>query len=602
MKKNIFVLLTVLCTLTLGCSYLEENPTTSLSEAIVYDTEALLEAGMEGCYGTLVASQNSYMGRMTEYLHSGSALIHWKGQRTTNDWLDCLKLAKYSTGSIIYNHFGTFYTCINRCNKLIKGLDSSPVDEQYKKEIEAEARFLRAHQYFTLARLYGAVPMPLTPTEDPTNMSLPRTPVGEVYDQIIKDFTFAWENMRDSADQLRKTSNYNRPGRWAALASRATVYLHIGSLLSSPDDNFWKPEHAPSFKYVESAADAFEKALADSKKVIDEGPYSLAEHFADLFKWKDVQDFRSPERIFTLQSASGVTEGNMLCLYTLTQCPDGTLCTQSLTNYGRMRPSRWFFQEWCSRYGGVKGSGVSANIYVSCTDPRFDASILHSKVVNNATRGETSIYPKVTAATDAVKAFPYFNKYVDPNFNNNVGNVDLYYIRLAEMYLTAAEAEASLCETEGDEHWKNAVGYVNVLLERARKRPDGTVSAQPANWPETADDSRFSSKEKLIDEIIWEREFEMCCENHEWFDTHRRGATFLRDHIAIPMNDHLARSEQRWEVKEGEDNMFTLNYNSAVYPTDVEDLRKSLLCAFPSFEINLNSAISNEDQNDYYWQ
>lgn len=595
MKKHIFISIVSLAALLSACSFLEEEPTTKLSEKSVYDTENLLEAGMNGCYSAIVSSQNSYMGRMTEYLHTGSALIHWRGQRTTNEWLDCLKLAKYSTGSTLYNHFKNFYSCINRCNKLIKGLNESPVDAAYKKEIEAEARFLRAHQYFTLVRLYGGVPLSTEPTEDPEHLSLPRAAVGEVYDQIIEDFTYAFEHMREPERQFAVTGDYNRPSRWAALASRATVYLHIGSLLSSPDDNFWKPEHKPVFKNVSSAEDAMTKALADSKAVIESNKYSLAEHFADLFRWKEPKDFRSPERIFTLQSASGVSESNMLCLYTLTQCPDGTRCMQNITNYGRMVPSRWLFQEWCKRYGGYKGSGDSKNIYVGCTDPRFEASILHSHIINNATRAVTNSYPYVTKVTGNATAFAYFNKYVDPNFNNNNGNVDLYYLRFAEMYLTAAEAEASLSTAVGDEHWSNAISYINVLLERARRKPDGTLSSEPADWTL----NKFSSKEQLIDEIIWEREFEMCCENHEFFDTHRRGATFLRDHISIPMNEHLSQPEQDWG---GDKTLFKYNYNGAIYPTDVQELRKSLLCAFPSFEMVLNTAIKPEDQNDFYWE
>lgn len=47
-------------------------------------------------------------------------------------------------------------------------MQSSPVDDAYKKEIEGEVYFLRAMAYFYLVRLYGDVTLH---TEAPTSLS-----------------------------------------------------------------------------------------------------------------------------------------------------------------------------------------------------------------------------------------------------------------------------------------------------------------------------------------------------------------------------------------------------------------------------------------------
>ena len=102
--------------------------------------------------------------------------------------------------------------------------------------------------------------------------------------------------------------------------------------------------------------------------------------------------------------------------------------------------------------------------------------------------------------------------------------------------------------------------------------------------------------------IIWERAYEMCGEGHEYFDTHRCGAKWLSEQIAKPLNIFLQREEQG----PGEDNegMFRYNYVGTLYPESPQELRKSLMCAFPATTEGIyNSAIDPvADQNDFYWQ
>ena len=137
---------------------------------------------------------------------------------------------------------------------------------------------------------------------------------------------------------------------------------------------------------------------------------------------------------------------------------------------------------------------------------------------------------------------PYYKKYYDPTYDNSVGNADLYVMRLAEVYLIAAEACANLCESASDAYGTKAVDYVNVILERARNSVDGEPAAEPQAW--TA--SKFNnSKEALVNAIFWERCYEMPFEHHEYFDTHRMGARWLAENIAKPKNAFLFSTNRR---------------------------------------------------------
>lgn len=608
MKYSLLINCLLAIALTLSCSgYLDDYPETQLSENEVYDSEEVLEAHIYGCYAGFTNTYNGYLGRMNEFLHTASGLLHWGRSRNTDNYLCNLRLTKYSTSTETNNCFASLYTAVNRCNRLLDALPSSPVDPGYKQEVEAEAKFLRAVLYFTLVRMYGDVPLILSAPESPEQVNAPRAPWYQVYAAILSDLEYAWQHMRDVNRQFQTTGDPGRPNRWAARSYQAAVYLQIGSLLSSPDDNFWdtsRPERNPDFSTcgIASASDAFHLALSVSRDVIQNGPYELCDNYATLFRWSSPEDYLLKERIFVLQVNAKVSQHSMLATYSLPDCPGGTLSTTTNVNAGRVRPDRWLFQVWCAAYGGTKGSlANNRNIYIRCQDPRLDATMIHTSYFKNDTQSNRSLYPSNTYVlyTDVTRAFPYLKKYLDPLYNNDSGNADFYMMRLAEMYLTAAEASASLSQAKDDSYWNDALAYVEVLHKRARESVS-PASAQPS-WNDGNHD--FPDKDALIDAIIWEREFEMCGEGHEFFDTHRRGANFLRNHIAVPKNAYLAAWEQQTRYSEtAPATVFSAYYNMQYYPTDPEDLRKSLLCAFPLTEMTYNTAIKADDTNDYYWQ
>ena len=111
------------------------------------------------------------------------------------------------------------YRAINRTNYvLLKLEDVDFLDEDEKHDYQGQLRFLRALHYFNLVRLYGDVPLKLQPTtEDDTTNVLPRTPVSQVYQQIIDDLLFAEENIENVEPQFATSS--------AATAFLASVFL-----------------------------------------------------------------------------------------------------------------------------------------------------------------------------------------------------------------------------------------------------------------------------------------------------------------------------------------------------------------------------------------
>ena len=83
------------------------------------------------------------------------------------------------------------YEAIADLNPAIKALNDGKLtttSQEDQDSLMAQARFLRAWNYFMLVRYYGDVPL-ITETTDPTSAEITRAPIAEVYDLIINDLT-----------------------------------------------------------------------------------------------------------------------------------------------------------------------------------------------------------------------------------------------------------------------------------------------------------------------------------------------------------------------------------------------------------------------------
>ena len=502
--------------------FLEEKITTSYDGSVMVSSPEALEANVLGIHRQL-ASSGFKSGTFCEWLAPASGLAHWSNTSALTNplerWACCLKFTRFSQHPEAYDSFTSFYRSIYLCNSLLAAMQSSPVDDAYKKEIEGEVYFLRAMAYFYLVRLYGDVTLH---TEAPTSLSEvygPRADFWVVYCQIIKDLNLAVAQMRDW-NRMVEIAGGNASGRvcnYAAVACRSLVYLTIGTLLAHPDDNFWV-NRTPDFSEIEiaDAGDAFRKALSDAEDVIDHGPFELCPDYRQLFRWTEAGDWQLKERIWVMPRSPEAGDANSgLTMWAL---PNRYMGTSNVDNFGRCRPDRWFFQKWCEDYGGQKGTGsYNKNVYVGCPDPRLSVNLIYNsypgqnKTLYNCYPADNRIFPGNETMMKHY-GLPYYKKYYDPTYDNSVGNADLYVMRLAEVYLIAAEACANLCESASDAYGTKAVDYVNVILERARNSVDGEPAAEPQAW--TA--SKFNnSKEALVNAIFWERCYEMPFEHHE---------------------------------------------------------------------------------------
>jgi starch-binding outer membrane protein, SusD/RagB family len=279
MKKYIIFFILTFSTLISCQSFLEETPEDFLGGDNFYKNEADASIGLNGIFGQL-QSQTYYQRTV------------WSVLELTGDYLQSAlvnaprqELEQYtytSTNAEINNWWVSSYSLINRANDLIEKVPAIKFqDEAKKNNIMGNARFLRALAYFDLVRSFGEVPLILETIKGPNdNMKPSRSPIAEVYQQIIEDLEFAEKNCFE--EKAIPAGEKGRVSSGAATSLLAKVYLTRAS--------------TPAAEAGDNQA-----ALDACNRVIALNTYALQEYTSIFSPDKENWSNATPEHIFEVQ-------------------------------------------------------------------------------------------------------------------------------------------------------------------------------------------------------------------------------------------------------------------------------------------------------------
>ena len=409
------------------------------------------------------------------------------------------------------NFWPTLYAGINNANEVIAKVPDIPFqNENDKNRILAEAYFLRGLFHYDLMRLYGGlngIPVITAPTTGIADAYNPQQPKEKVYEQIIKDFTYAAGSNDDGSLRLpRRLDSGYVPGRatnGAAHAFLAEVYLTLG---------MW------------------EEAVEEADEVITSNQCSLVEDYAKLWDVES-ESVAQTEHIFCIPFfrdnnalADDALGSNIAHLFN----PAGVMVgggNVSGNPYGKgagnHKVQKWFIQFY---QDDTNDLGYS--------DPLVDASIDEKNLISKDYRIETSFWRTFQQKNNTtgvlgsiVTCYPaaggekqenwgYVKKFIDPQgVNNRTNENDMPRLRLADMYLIKAEALNELGE------YQEACKALDKVRERARKA-DGTERAWPKYTSVEQEDNigRVLSKEEFRWLVFMERGLEFVGEQKRWFD------------------------------------------------------------------------------------
>lgn len=234
---------------------LDYAPENTMVDETVYKTEKTAEAALTGAYTRLCVflsgapnDQNNYTNGSFAFqiaeIGTDNARVH-----NTSSGFKAMEDCEYTTDQLdgfIKSIYSYGYNAIDYANNIISGVNEfGAYDATAMKKHIAEAKFIRAYEYFTLLCLYGdgaligddngqGLVMRLTPYDGykPEDIQA-RVSVGEVYKQIIKDLT-------DAIPDLPSTE-YAPSGRFRVTATGAKallsrVYLYKGSYTNNTEE------------------------------------------------------------------------------------------------------------------------------------------------------------------------------------------------------------------------------------------------------------------------------------------------------------------------------------------------------------------------------
>lgn len=238
---------------------LDQQPTTELGASAFWKTEDDATYALMGAYSSIrpIFDRDYHYDGFGEFIrmyNTGAAPISF----TTNN--------PSNYGGNLDVVWTALYGGVNRTNYVIDNvgrmLPNAKTEESLKKleAIVGEARLLRGMCYFRLISMYGDVPYFGKIIYDNSEVeALSRTPLAQVKDSILADFTYAIEKLPDKAGEV------GRAGKPAALAFRGKLNLYWACW-----NNFGWPELETFTPSPSEAISAYTAAAADFKRVIND--------------------------------------------------------------------------------------------------------------------------------------------------------------------------------------------------------------------------------------------------------------------------------------------------------------------------------------------
>jgi hypothetical protein len=411
--------------------YLNVVPTDQLSSATFWQSKADAEMALAGCYRGWETGMNIVMGdAMTDNDYSQLTVTGF--QQVANGSVSPQNVL-VGTGARAFS-----YVQIRKYNNFLENVQQmTALTDAEKKKMMAEVRFLRAYDYFLKVMFFGDMPLiknTIASTELPA-----RTPVAQISAFILSEL----EDISQVLPVQNIVQSKGHITKGAALALKARMELFLGK---------------------------FAEAMVSSKAVIDMGVYELYHDYEKLFyrqnKASNKESIAEVQHIFNDYSTSipwqrlpawkgGYAEsGVSRTLVDAYETSNGLTIDQDPA-YNPDDP----FVNRDPRLGmtvALPGSTWFGKIYTAL-DPMING-------VSNP-----DYYLK-----DGSKAAQMGKKYLDPDIQSAERqnfDANIMVIRLAEMYLTYAEAAV-----ETGQNLDLGLTYINLLRKRVNHKLATTLT------------------------------------------------------------------------------------------------------------------------------
>jgi hypothetical protein len=414
MKKYLFISLTALAifsTITISCSddFVDRPVQYSIDSENYFNSKSDYDNALIAAYDLL---QTTYLNSMLGEIASDNTLAGGESQSDTPGFQQIDDMIHTPVNSNLKNLWDWMFAGVQRANYILEFKDKTDFPE--KKQVIAEARFLRAYYHFELVKWFGAIPMKGDARFSPGDEKLiPRSPASAVYAVIESDLIFAAANLSATAAQKGRVT------RGAALALLGKAYLYQNK---------------------------FPQAASTLESLISTSPYSLIANYNIIFENEGENGLES---VFEVQYTD-VEGAGFGCL----QCSEGNVAV------GFNGPRNYT--------GTLFTSGFSFNVPTQKVVNAFEAGDSRKAVAIL----DIEAWATATGATfgKGYEHTGFFNRKYIPRTRRTESQGDLNLtnpnnyraIRYADVLLMAAEAY-----NRGGLDDAKARGYLNQVRRRA---------------------------------------------------------------------------------------------------------------------------------------
>lgn len=529
MKKYIF---TIGLSMTLGLSscsdFLDETNRNAVTADVLYGTPEGYENLVNACY----AYTKAFMGNTDGYSLTEMGTDCFTGAGSSSGNVPALAYYGAELNPTLKSFrymWNVLYSGLNCTNAAISRIDNAGLDEATKRHRLGEVHFLRALYLHLITEIWGDAILYTNEIQAPETTAI-RTPQAEIYQQIFADL--------DEAATLLNGTQPKENGRVtlnAVKALRARLDLYRGN---------------------------YSEAATLAKELINSGAYDLYDTFADTFDMVNEAGQNNKEAIWWVNYAGDANDQTLLSAFSVR--PGGEDSPTLGNRVGNQSPIFACMSYWMVSGCGVWVTPDTHAPWVQSQptlaylhsfnehiDQRYDATFKGVWLVNSTSSnydpnfgptygaagplqiGDTAFVVSKYVYTDEERTQHHYKIYdandvFDPITHKSFGTRDYFIsgykfhdstnptgweyfsgrdwfvLRLAEMYLIAAEAEMQLGnKTE-------AVRLLNILREKR---------AIPGHEAEM----RITEADLDIDFILDERGRELSMEQQRFFDLKRTG-------------------------------------------------------------------------------
>lgn len=454
------VIMAVALSLSACISNLDVTQKSAINKESMWKTESDMKGAM---YGIFQQFRNAYRVNLSYWGDFRSGVIGaGMGSFNATDFVNNDLSSSETKGT----SWEGLYTCINDCNMVLKYADGvSYGSDAAKDEIKANAYFIRAYCYYTIARVWGDAPVMLVGIESDKDSIYPaRSPQAEVYARVESDINSAEDLMPASVTSCTT-------GSIAAIRMLKTDYY------------LWK------YRRLDGTEDDLDKADEACSAVLANGSYSMLDKYADVFPPSNkgnkeiiftihlqmtteevanyADDYLIPDSKYTdakkYRDADSVATGSQDQWYSFSKSFQSFLYsvqgdTRAETSFKSFTvPETGKTYSWINKF---PGEWVNGTRYFTSDIPiyRYDEAVLFKAEIENLKEGDPLTYLNQIA----YRAYGVSNYYSSLSSKESI-NEAIYDERLKEF------------AAEGKSWWDTIrMGYAFTKIESLRGRQNET--------------------------------------------------------------------------------------------------------------------------------